>query len=153
MRDVRAKTIDVRRLSQLELERGRLLYPVGDAAAADRPRTRGDCVEGPRPCPWISCRHHLAVDVSARTGSIKVNFPDIEPEELAESCSLDLADTGPTTLQEVGAAMNLTRERVRQIEIRALAKLDLPARLALSDYISEGARGKRRLPVLRDEEE
>lgn len=25
-----------------------------------RPRTRADCTEGPRPCPWATCRHHMA---------------------------------------------------------------------------------------------
>lgn len=28
------------------------------AQARRRPRVRGDCVEGPRPCPWATCRHH-----------------------------------------------------------------------------------------------
>ena len=28
-----------------------------------RPRTRGDCVSGPRPCPWVGCKYHLALDL------------------------------------------------------------------------------------------
>lgn len=27
-----------------------------------RPQTRGDCVDGPRPCPWVGCRHHTYID-------------------------------------------------------------------------------------------
>ena len=29
-----------------------------------RPRTRADCLDGPRPCPWASCRHHLLFEVA-----------------------------------------------------------------------------------------
>lgn len=29
-----------------------------------RPRTRGDCKDGPRPCPWVSCRHHLLLEIA-----------------------------------------------------------------------------------------
>lgn len=34
--------------------------PVVDGAAElpQRPRTRGECVGGERPCPWASCEHH-----------------------------------------------------------------------------------------------
>jgi hypothetical protein len=88
-----------------------------------RPRTRGDCAGGARPCPWLSCRHHLYLDVNPETGSIKLNFPDLEPGELASSCSLDIADDGDHVLDDVGAVMNLTRERTRQVEMGALARL------------------------------
>ena len=89
---------------------------------ASRPRTRADCVDGERPYPWVGCRHHLYLDVSPRTGSIKLNF-DGEPEELTESCSLDLAARGGMTLQEVADLFGLTREAVRIIEVASVAKL------------------------------
>lgn len=93
------------------------------AALGDRPRTRGDCIGGPRPCPWVGCKHSLYLDVSPDTGSLKLNFPGIEPDELEHSCALDVADAGAATLEDVGQRMNLKRERIRQIEINVLVKL------------------------------
>ena len=145
-RDVRARTISVKRMTKRELEIGRLLFPETDYW---KPRTRADCASAPRPCPYVSCKYHLFIDVSSRTGAIKLNFPDLEVWEMNESCALDLADRGGTTLEDVGAIMNLTRERIRQLEVKALAKLDaLNEMKSLRDYVDEGPVGKRRLPIL-----
>jgi hypothetical protein len=145
-RDVRARTISVKRMTKRELEIGRLLYPESDY---EKPRAREECENGPRPCPFVSCKHHLYIDVSARTGAIKLNFPDLEVWDLGESCALDVADRGGTTLEDVGAIMNLTRERIRQVEVKALAKLEaLRDMTYLRDYVDEGPVGKRRLPRL-----
>src|SRR4029077_16373691 len=115
----------------------------------EKPRTRAECAEGARPCPYVSCKHHLFLDVSARTGAIKLNFPDLEVWDMNETCALDVADRGGTTLEDVGAIMNLTRERIRQVEVKALAKLEaLRDMMALRDYVDEGPVGKRRLPRL-----
>ncbi|MBX3192498.1 MAG: hypothetical protein KF819_36240 [Labilithrix sp.] len=146
-REVRARTISVKRMTKRELELGRLLYP--DVDDVVKPRTRAECADGERPCPFVSCKHHLYLDVSARTGAIKLNFPDLEVWEMNETCALDVADRGGTTLEEVGAIMNLTRERIRQVEVKGLAKLEaLRDMAALRDYVDEGPIGKRRLPVL-----
>jgi len=98
-----------------------------------RPRTRAACVNGPRPCLYVSCKHHLYLDVNPETGSVKVNFPDKEVWELEETCALDVADRGGITLEEVGAIMNLTRERIRQVESRGLYKLRVATRDAWDD--------------------
>lgn len=120
---VRARTISIKRLPKRELERGRLLFPDLDI---QRPVNREDCVNGvnsERPCPFVSCKHHLYLDVSERSGAIKLNFPELEVCDLPETCALDIADRGGVTLEEVGVIMNLTRERIRQLETRGLAKL------------------------------
>jgi hypothetical protein len=145
-RAIRARTISVKRMTKRELEVGRLLYPESDYA---KPMAREECLNGPRPCPYVSCKHHLFIDVSPKTGAIKLNFPDLEVWEMGESCALDVADRGGTTLEDVGAIMNLTRERIRQVEVKALAKLEaLRDMEALRDFVDEGPVGKRRLPQL-----
>lgn len=88
-----------------------------------------------RPCAFVGCRHSLYLDVNPETGSIKFVWPDLEPDQLEHSCSLDLADRGAMTLEQVGAAMNFTRERSRQIEVRA----SLSARAAMTALDIDGA--------------
>src|SRR5437879_1807680 len=74
-RAVRARTISVKRMTKRELELGKLLYP---EVEVEKPKQRVECVSGERPCPFVSCKHHLYLDVSAKTGAIKLNFPDLE---------------------------------------------------------------------------
>lgn len=65
-----------------------------DDALFARPRTVGDCRKGPRPCPWVSCRWNLLVDVlpdgsltlnarypSAPTGAARVIPPKRDVDE------------------------------------------------------------------------
>ncbi len=116
----RARTISIRRLSKAELNRGKELYPESDYW---KPTSRSECKEMERPCPFVSCKYHLYIDVHPVRGSIKLNFPDVEIWEMTETCALDVADRGGITLEEVGEIMNLTRERVRQVETAGLARL------------------------------
>ena len=118
---MRSKTIAMKRLTRAELQRGAIAHP--PVEGVDRPTVRSECAEGMRPCPWVACKHHLYLDINPRTGSIKINFPDLEPWELQHTCALDVADNGGLTLEEIGLITNLTRERVRQVEVRGLLTL------------------------------
>lgn len=99
---------DLRRLPQLPYEFG-------------RPKTRSDCIDGPRPCPWMSCRHNLLIEVNEDTGGIYTTR-NIEGDELP-TCSLDVADEGGHDLAEVGEILGITFQATQVIESRALAKL------------------------------
>ncbi|MBA2539084.1 MAG: DNA-binding protein [Deltaproteobacteria bacterium] len=118
----RSKTIAMKRLTREELRVGAAMYPPVDIP---RPTSRAQCMEEIRPCPWVACKHHLYLDINPETGSIKINFPDLEPWELKHTCALDVAERGGITLEEVGEIMNLTRERIRQVEVRGLLKLKM----------------------------
>jgi hypothetical protein len=117
---VRSKTIAPKRLTRDERRLSELLVYPDDV---DRPKMREHCSQMARPCPFVSCSHHLYLDVNPETGAIKLNFPHLEVWEMAETCSLDVADRGGITLEEVGAILNLTRERIRQVEVRGLCKI------------------------------
>ncbi len=120
----RSRTIAMKRLTREEMRQGALLLPYMDYS---RPFTRAECACGERPCPFVSCKYHLYLDVNPETGSIKLNFPHLEVWEMADTCALDVADRGGITLEEVGEIMNLTRERIRQVEVRGLLKLKMTA--------------------------
>ncbi len=108
---------------------------------SEKPIHRGDCLDGQRPCPYVSCKYNLYLDINSDTGSIKFNFPDLDVHELSETCALDIADRGGETLEMVGDAINLTRERIRQIVIACLKKMRI--KLDLSDCdCDEICRGK-----------
>lgn len=146
------------RLSKRALDAGAFAYPVSEWETYERPKTRGDCLPGgcneARPCPFVSCRHHLYLSVK-ETGSITLHHgPNVEPWELAETCALDVAergrpnpdhgispDLGHATLEEVGAFVGITRERVRQIVEGGLAKImegvDTATALAALDNAAE----------------
>lgn len=106
--------------------------PEREYAKQHRPKKRAECKGGERPCPWVSCHYHLATDITD-VGSIKLNFPNLEPgdelpeidfDDMLETCALDVADEEGRVLEEIGIYINLTRERIRQYEEKALAKLE-----------------------------
>jgi len=113
----------------------------------DRPKTRGDCIDGPRPCPWVGCRYHLYLDVvyikTKGRARIVYRHPGKEPWELVFSCALDIADMGPHSLDEIGVFIgkgdtkhakvckgtsSLSREYVNYIQHRAQEKLVAPCK-------------------------
>lgn len=140
------KTLAVRRITQLELAAGRAeLQAIGADEPYWRPTTRGDCAKVARPCPYVACSKNLYLDVS-ETGSIILNFPHLEPGQMPadRSCAIDLAEHGPMTLEEIAVVTNLTRERIRQIELKALVRRARPAAVAMGlgpeDAAAIGAR-------------
>lgn len=58
-----------------------------------------------------------------KTGPTKSSLPVVR-----EPCLLDAADRGGLTLEDIGERMGITRERVRQIEVMALAKAERAAK-------------------------
>jgi len=118
----RSKTISRK---QMLRERRRMLSQgtIPEIMEYVRPNSRSQCRDMKRPCLYVSCRYHLYLDVNPATGSIKLNFPDKKVWELEETCALDVAERGGITLEEVGDIMNLTRERIRQVEVSGLDKL------------------------------
>ena len=131
----RPRTTQLRGLKPLVLRERPLHLQIvaDDTGGPPKPRTRGDCIDGPRPCPWISCRYHLAFEIT-EWGGIRETWPTRELAEVEETCALDVADRGGESLHEVGACLNVTRERIRQVEESGMrnVKRAVEARLGLS---------------------
>ncbi|KKR05469.1 MAG: hypothetical protein UT33_C0011G0180 [Candidatus Peregrinibacteria bacterium GW2011_GWC2_39_14] len=132
----RAVTLMQKLLTKLNGRTVRILESgLDDVMNALRPKKRGDCElrngcaenddNRKRPCTWVGCSKNLYLDVNPETGSIKLNFPDLNPWEMHPrySCALDIADDGGWPLERVGGVMNLTRERIRQYEVACIKKL------------------------------
>jgi hypothetical protein len=128
----RARTVSIKRMrtSQLRADEAETIEHT------ERPRTWGECLEralgtASRPCGYLRCKHNLLVDVDGRTGSYKVTWPHLATGSYGDeygaypqhTCALRVAQQGGLTLDEIGQVMNLTRERVRQIETKALYAL------------------------------
>lgn len=128
----RARTVSIKRMrsSQLRSDEAETIEHT------ERPRTWGECLEralgtASRPCGYLRCKHNLLVDVDGRTGSYKVTWPHLAVGAYGDeygaypqhTCALRVAEQGGLTLDEIGQVMNLTRERVRQIETKALYAL------------------------------
>lgn len=141
--------------------------PLADEFSSMRPRRRGDCetcatcqvwrdqqrtknppellhdrlacghttveaVRRSRPCLFASCRQHLYG--TTERGN------DAEPEAMAETCALDVADRGGAALVEIGEMLGVTREAVRLIEQSGIAKLANRRGVPLHPFASEGKR-------------
>ena len=89
-----------------------------------RPQTRAECIDGPRPCPYVGCKYHLFLDFTP-LGSLKFNFGDADDalESMQESCSLDVADRGGQDMTKISQYINVTPARVQQEVAQALIKM------------------------------
>lgn len=116
-----------------DLERERLTPAEVEALERERPRTRGDCANGERPCPWVGCRYHLFLDVKPN-GRLLLAFPDLEPDEIPASCALDIADRGGASQDEIGELLGMSHQAVECIEQRTRPRL-------VSLYESKGLNG------------
>jgi hypothetical protein len=131
---VRAKTIACHRMPKCVLEAGRREYP---KMGYWRPSMRSECERGVRPCPFVACRYNLYLDVDPYNGSIKMNFPDLEVWQMQEFCALDIAGRGECTLEQVAEMMNITRERVRQVQNALLLRMSHSASVNLLRCVDE----------------
>jgi hypothetical protein len=93
--------------------------PLSAAEESLRPKKRGDCLDGPRPCPWVGCIHNLTLLVDQR-GGVHIN-----PRAFSShNCALDLADEqAERSPEEVAALLGISEAEIRQIEHDYLEKM------------------------------
>ncbi|MCU0292535.1 MAG: hypothetical protein MUF10_11210 [Thermoanaerobaculaceae bacterium] len=113
-----------------------------------RPRLRADCQGGPRPCPWVTCRHHLVPHlVASAERSYRNQDNRSVPAALAptlaagdfraleHTCILDIldargvVDAGAALVDAapdgsaIGRTLGITRELVRLDVRKAIGKV------------------------------
>ena len=99
--------------------------------AHPRPQRRSECENGPRPCAYVSCVHHLALEVTANGALLITDKSIFNPETgeldldaMSDTCVLDVADRGESSLEATGEALGgVNKESVRKAEVSAVQKL------------------------------
>ena len=79
-----------------------------------RPQYRSQCLNGIRPCPWVSCKHHMiwAIGRIERLSNDQI----IEKiKTIPETCTLDVADQGGMTVRNLAVVMGVGRSRIIQM--------------------------------------
>lgn len=91
-----------------------------------RPKTRGECKTLPRPCPYVSCRYHLASDDNGAGASVDLDVL----RNHAPSCALDLADAGPQPMDKIASVLHIWHTNAEEALRSAMAKIseDKPMR-------------------------
>ena len=74
------------------------------------------------------CDVAIALETRERTKALLQTLTPREGEILRQRCGM--ADGHERTLEEIGQTFGLTRERIRQLEAKALQKLRSPSRTA-----------------------
>lgn len=87
-----------------------------DGVAHTRPQTRADCRGDARPCPWVSCRHHLLLEVAkakakegraARATSIRLNRPHLGKAKLGRRPGMDASEAHALVQRWIADAVDL----------------------------------------------
>jgi len=111
----------VERVTSLAQEPASLDLPVGE----DGDATLGDLIAAPD-----AVDPHAVAEASALKKHLAEALADLTPrEQRILHMRFGLAGSAEHTLEEVGKIFGVTRERIRQIEARALEKLRRPTRL------------------------
>ena len=117
----------VREIMKVSQEPTSLETPVGD----EEDSHLGDFISDPGPTPYDVTSRQL---LKEHMEEVLTTLSDREKKVLILRFGLD--DGRPRTLEEVGAQFGVTRERIRQIEAKALRKLRHPSRSKkLKDYL------------------
>ncbi|KKR86347.1 RNA polymerase sigma factor RpoD [Candidatus Gottesmanbacteria bacterium RIFCSPHIGHO2_01_FULL_46_14] len=117
----------VREIMKVSQEPTSLETPVGD----EEDSHLGDFISDPGPTPYDQTSRQL---LKEHMEEVLATLSDREKRVLILRFGLE--DGRPRTLEEVGAQFGVTRERIRQIEAKALRKLRHPSRSKkLKDYL------------------
>lgn len=97
------------------------------------PATRAECVDGARPCPLVSCRYHLLLEVGSDGRLLRSrDFDEQDPDSIVdvlvamdETCALDARAKAPGGLNstQIGKMAGTNPEQIRQDLQRAVGRI------------------------------
>lgn len=87
-----------------------------------RPTKRSECIDGPRPCPWVSCRHHLLLEVAS--AAPKINADGVKRDARPTTIRLNMASQSGDLGRRPGLLASAPAEIVRQWITDAVDHLD-----------------------------
>lgn len=126
-RAMEVDVVKVREIMKVSQEPTSLETPVGD----EEDSHLGDFISDPGPTPYDVTSRQL---LKEHMEEVLATLSDREKRVLILRFGLE--DGRPRTLEEVGTQFGVTRERIRQIEAKALRKLRHPTRSKkLKDYL------------------
>lgn len=127
--EVKLQTEKIREISMMGQEPLSLEMPVGE----DEDNRLADFVENKELSPAdIAIQKSLKKDIEELLNELS------EREREILKLRFGLEDNQPRTLEEVGKLFNVTRERIRQIEAKALRRLRHPSRSKkIKDYLED----------------
>jgi len=150
-----------RRKTESELETKINLYfnPLSESDKAElelaRPKTRSDCENGIRPCPFASCRYNTYLDVD-RKGRITFNYSESVEELKQSNCALDYDQGRNLNDTELASALGISREYLGTVTIPMVMRkinrlkdlVDMPnQRIGNLAGAQEGFEGSGTLPM------
>lgn len=95
-----------------------------------RPKTRAECADGIRPCPFVTCRYNLRTERIADAASRGIKDSQIITGQImpkGESCALDVAESQQgfvgATYRDIAKWTGLSMEGARKTFARACEKI------------------------------
>lgn len=90
------------------------LRPKRSLPLVTRPSKRSECLDGPRPCPWASCRYHLNLDLITKNNRDEI-LENPSYEWGSDSCALDVAERGPLTSKEIAPLLGMSQSGCKEL--------------------------------------
>lgn len=97
------------------------------------PATRAECVDGARPCPLVSCRYHLLLEVGSDGRLLRSrDFDEQDPDSIVdvlvamdETCALDARAKAPggLTVERISELLNSEILLVKTAQARAAERI------------------------------
>ena len=83
-----------------------------------RPKTRGECANGPRPCPYVTCRYSLFLDQEPKGRRLKViqEADSLDLDRITDQMLEEWMDGRPTCALDIAEDPDVTKLEREELE-------------------------------------